>query len=238
MKSGELTIRKEPTATNWADLGTKALNGSRITELLQIMPLTRRGIVVACLLCIIDGANGQPEGEEKSSTGTIGSVLMMIVCALIGLIMYTQCIIRWLRMKNLRSPEKETQTEPARPVWLPKVSTKEVGTQTDGFAIPVGASSGPERIEAKASSQAASSNQQASGASPGGAGSTTLPKAAAMPQLRDRRNANDLVWLVGSGVRYHRENCGILRANRGRSRQVSRGVAIQRGYTACQQCGG
>ena len=102
------------------------------------------------------------------------------------------------------------------------------------FAIPVTAGNGPERIEAKASSQAASSDQQASSAGPGGAGTTTLPKAAAMSQLRDRCNANDLVWLIGSGVRYHRENCGILRGNRGRSRQVSRSVAIQRGYTACQ----
>ncbi len=136
VKSGELTIRKEPTATNWADLGTKALNGSRITELLQIMPLTRRGIAVACLLCIIDGANGQPDEGENSSTGTLGSVFMMIVCALIGLIICAQCIIRWLRMKKQKSLEKETQTEPARPVWLPKVTTKDVGTQSLLFCNP------------------------------------------------------------------------------------------------------
>ena len=238
MKSGELTIRKEPTATNWADLGTKALNGSRITEMPQIMPLTRRGIAVACLLCIIDGANGQPDEGETSSCSTSGILFMMIVFALIGVIVCAQYIIRWLRMRKQGSLERETQTEPARPLWLPKVTTKDVGTQTEGSAIPVAAGNSPKGIEAKASSQAASSDQQASSTGPGGAGSTTLPKAAAMPQLRDRRNANDLVWLIGSGVRYHGENCGILRAHRGRSRQVSCGVAIQRGYTACQQCGG
>ena len=157
----------------------------------------------------------------------------MIVFALIGLIVCAQYIIRWLKIRKQRSLEKENQTEPARPVWLPKVTTKDIGTQTESSAIPVKAGSSPKRMEAKASRQAASSGQQASSTGPGGAGTTTLPKAAAMPQLRDRRNANDLVWLIGSGVRYHRETCGALRAHRGRSRQVSRGVAIQRGCRLC-----
>ena len=146
----------------------------------------------------------------------------MIVFALIGLIVCAQYIIRWLKIRKQRSLEKEKQTEPARPVRLPKVTTKGIGIQTEGSAIPVKAGSSPKRMEAKASRQAASSGQQASSTGPGGAGTTTLPKAAAMPQLRDR-----------SGVRYHRETCGVLRVHRGRSRQVSRGVAIQRGCRLC-----
>ena len=76
---------------------------------------------------------------------------MMIVFALIGLIVCAQYIIRRLKIRKQRSLEKENQTEPARPVWLPKVTTKDIGIQTEGSAIPVKAGSSPKRMEAQAS---------------------------------------------------------------------------------------
>ena len=97
-----------------------------------------------------------PDGGEKSSSNTLGSVFMMIVFALIGLIVCAQYIIRLLKIRKQRSLEKENQTEPARPVWLPKVTTKDIGTQTESSAIPVKAGYSPKRMEAKASRQAAS----------------------------------------------------------------------------------
>ena len=45
----ELRVLKEGTAMNWADIGTKALDGSRIAELLQLM-LLKRGVIAAFCL--------------------------------------------------------------------------------------------------------------------------------------------------------------------------------------------
>ena len=42
-RAKRLSITKEPSASNWSDLGTKSLTGTRIGELLQIMPRTRKG---------------------------------------------------------------------------------------------------------------------------------------------------------------------------------------------------
>ena len=39
-QKGQLRIEKEPTKTNWANLSTKRLTGSRITELLRMMRCT------------------------------------------------------------------------------------------------------------------------------------------------------------------------------------------------------
>ena len=60
VKQKRIKVEKEPTATNWSDLGTKSLSGRRIGELMHIMPLTRRGIVVACLVCMINPIAAQP----------------------------------------------------------------------------------------------------------------------------------------------------------------------------------
>ena len=56
-------VQKEPTKTKWADLGTKALSGSRVSELVKGMPLTR-GLVMACLFASFGVATGQPK-EDK-----------------------------------------------------------------------------------------------------------------------------------------------------------------------------
>ena len=38
VEKGYFKIVKESTKTNWADIGTKSLNGPRVAELLRIMP--------------------------------------------------------------------------------------------------------------------------------------------------------------------------------------------------------
>ena len=45
VQQGRVVIRKEPTKTNVADLGTKALTGARTTELVRMTPLSRRGVM-------------------------------------------------------------------------------------------------------------------------------------------------------------------------------------------------
>ena len=47
VRQNELKIVKEPTSTNWADLGTKSLTGTRISELLSIMPILLNSILLA-----------------------------------------------------------------------------------------------------------------------------------------------------------------------------------------------
>ena len=60
----ELRVLKEGTVTNWADIGTKALDGSRIAELLQLMPLKRGVIAAFCLAGA--AAQGERDGHEGS----------------------------------------------------------------------------------------------------------------------------------------------------------------------------
>ncbi|CAE7927136.1 RE1, partial [Symbiodinium necroappetens] len=63
VQDGKVQIRKEPTATNVADLGTKALNGPRIQELTKMLPL-RRGFVAAILAACVKTAAAQPQEVE------------------------------------------------------------------------------------------------------------------------------------------------------------------------------
>ena len=65
VRSGKIRIRKVSTDSNWADLGTKSLSGQRVGDLLRIMPLCRRGLVVACLVSCMAGAKAQQDHEEQ-----------------------------------------------------------------------------------------------------------------------------------------------------------------------------
>ena len=64
------------------------------------------------------------------------------------------------------------------------------------------------------------------------------------PQLRQRREPDqpapvpDPVWIIGSGERYHRSACGMVRVQSHRCVQIERREAIRAGYTPCKQCGG
>ena len=62
-------MKKVGTEENWGDLGTKALDGWRITQLIGIMPM-KRGLVVASLI-----ASAMAQGpEEQKPVGSIMSV--------------------------------------------------------------------------------------------------------------------------------------------------------------------
>ena len=50
VEKGELTVKKEKTSENWADLGTKILDAPRVAELMSKIPLFRRGLVGSCLV--------------------------------------------------------------------------------------------------------------------------------------------------------------------------------------------
>jgi len=78
---GELTVKKVGTEQNWGDLGTKALDGWRITQLIGMMPM-RRGLVVASLL-----ASAMAHGpEEKQATNPAMFLLYMLVLQILAMV--------------------------------------------------------------------------------------------------------------------------------------------------------
>ena len=87
---------------NWADLGTKSLTGQRINDLLSIMPLCRRGLVVACLLCGITGAKAQSEQEGSAWN----FLLYMLIVHLLALITAVWGTISMCRAKE---PQKRCE---------------------------------------------------------------------------------------------------------------------------------
>ena len=78
VQKNQLRVQKEPTKTNWADLGTKALSGSRVSELVKGMPLTR-GLVMACLFASFGVATGQPKEDKLENVDLAFFAYMLII---------------------------------------------------------------------------------------------------------------------------------------------------------------
>ena len=87
----QLRVQKEPTKTNWADLGAKALSGSRVSELVKGMPLTR-GLVMACLFASFGVATGQPK-EDKLENVDLAFFAYMLILHILAI----QSILFWIR---------------------------------------------------------------------------------------------------------------------------------------------
>ena len=60
-----LKVQKEDTETNWADFGTKVLEGPRISQLLSMMPL-KRGVIAASMLVAV---RAQCPNDEDDAGG-------------------------------------------------------------------------------------------------------------------------------------------------------------------------
>ena len=84
VRADRLRIKKDSSASNWSDLGTKSVAGTKIGELPHIMPLNRRGIVVACLLCHFCVANRQ-DGEQLEGNDFWWCFLFVHVMAVLGI---------------------------------------------------------------------------------------------------------------------------------------------------------
>ena len=110
VKANRVRIKKESAATNWPDLGTKSLTGTRSEELLQIMPLTRRGIVVACLLCQVYVAKGQPRDQEETD-GFWWYFLFVHMMALLSIVNLVQRAYNAIVCTRNRMSDKSFQTE-------------------------------------------------------------------------------------------------------------------------------
>ena len=113
VQKGDIKVVKEPTASNWADLGTKSLSGKRIEELMKIMPL-RRGLYAALIAGCLQLVSAQPSEEPKADL--TGWWIYFIAIHLLLLWFLFTGIIRWCR-----SPSRVTH---------------EVGTWTGGDWVP------------------------------------------------------------------------------------------------------
>ena len=248
VQDGKVQIRKEPTATNVADLGTKALNGPRIQELTRMLPL-RRGFVAAILAACLRTAAAQPQEVEGGFDAASFWMYMVFVhlLALIGLVQLARLVAGLCRRRRA-------------------VTTRSSSTQTASSAQaavkPAPASPG-EREGLTYRRPAGGTAAGSSSSSKGRAGLETTPAAPSAAssgpkgrreELNDtrveaRRRAEELarrqleaVFVTSKGSRYHKFTCGDLqRARKFHPQgvvQLTRQEAQDRGYTACGNCGG
>lgn len=127
VKSNRPRVEKEPAATKWSDLGTnKSLTGMRIGEPLQIMPLTRRGVIVARLLCQVCLTKAQTPNDEEDRTPFCWYFLFVHVMALCGIINLMQRAYHAITAKRVTKRERSSQTE---------VSTDSGSSQTEGRLV-------------------------------------------------------------------------------------------------------
>ena len=247
VQQGKVQIRKEPTATNVADLGTKALNGPRISELTKMLPL-RRGFMAAILAACLNVAAAQPQEDEGSFDAAGFWVYMLIVhlLALIGLIRVARNIAGLCgRSRAVERKNSSAQTSGPEQAAVSPAPASQCEKE------------GPTQRRPAVKSAAINSNRvgraelETTPTAPSGEG--TRPKGRREElnnrRLEERRQAeelarrqSELVYVTSKGERYHKHSCGdlrqVMRFNPRGVVQYSRQEAQNRGYTACGNCGG
>ena len=228
---GELTVKKVGTEENWGDLGTKALDGWRITQLIGMMPM-RRGLVVASLL-----ASAMAQGpEEKQATNSAMFLLYMLVLHILAMVGF------WSIMSSGRRRFRSTESQTYLHTGDQETQTAEVQRSEPSAGSTAKATGGPNKISTVVTAIAASAPSDPSSVAITSAPASTVPDG-----LRPRTQtavepppvgSADWVWIIGNGARYHRASCGMVRVQPRRTRYLARSEAIRRGYTPCQQCGG
>eukprot|EP00435_Cladocopium_sp_Y103_P015181 s2139_g3.t1 len=139
---GELEVRKIGTDKNWSDIGTKALDGYRITQLVQMMPL-KRGLVLASLFMAAKAQD--PEELRNTDCSFLLYLLILHVLAVIDLVHVWKRAGRVVRSIGCQiQPEtKDQSTEHEEPKRrkAPVVSAGIPGT-TEQNEFPAGRSAG------------------------------------------------------------------------------------------------
>ena len=117
MRAAQLRIRKVGAEVNWADLGAKSLSGRRISDLLSVMPLCRRALVVACLLCCLTGVKAQEE-EERHGWNLLIYMVLVHLLALIAIVWgaISMCGRRCRKGTVKTNSNTSTQTDPPEQV--------------------------------------------------------------------------------------------------------------------------
>ena len=138
----ELEVRKIGTDKNGSDIGTKALDGNRITQLVEMMPL-KRGLVLASLFMA-----AKAQGPEESGDADYSFLLYLLIqhlLAVIGLVHLWKRAGRVVRSIGCQvQPETRDQStkhdEPKRRK-APTVSAG-IPATTDQTEFPAGRSAG------------------------------------------------------------------------------------------------
>ena len=252
VQQGRVVIRKEPAKTNVADLGTKALTGARTTELVRMMPLSRRGVMAAILMACLDVASAQPQGDEEDwdvKTFWIYLIIMHIL-AIMGIMQMVRKLGALFNRAQTAAPVV-SQAEDQE-----KVPDKQVADSPASVAGPAGSPATQGPIVAKAGSSAGSMSM--TGTVYGGASSSSegprlrgqsepsedahRTETATHVATTQRGQAQDYVYTTSKGRRFHNLNCGDLRNSRRMNPQGitrrSRPEAIRLGYRVCGNCGG
>lgn len=100
----------------------------RIGEPLQIMPLTRRGVIVARLLCQVCLTKAQTPNDEEDRTPFCWYFLFVHVTALCSIINLMQRAYHAITAKRVTKRERSSQTGPG-------VSTDSGSSQTEGRLV-------------------------------------------------------------------------------------------------------
>ena len=153
-------------------------------------------------------AAAQPEDEEKDSS-IFSFVLYMFVVHILALYGLFSAVRR--RFMKEEVYEKMIQTDEIRADNRTTQTSTAQSTASSSTSMPVSGHGGEQRQN---------------------------PKAKPKPKAEAREPQDDLVAILGGGVRYHRMSCGMVRAFRGNVQNCRRSLAVERGYTPCKQCGG
>ena len=201
-----LKVYKVHTDVNWADLGTKILDGSRILQLLQLLPL-KRGTIIAAMMTV---GSCQPEEKDEDNHGYFWLYLLMVhLFALYGIVSLI------LRLCKRQRPCKSTTSK---------------GTQTDP-EVRVLREPNESIPAAKAAS---SSNVQKSSHLDTGLRLRTT--AAATQSAASSNEELVCVIGHGERYHRRTCGIVKAQQNRARVSTLRRNAAISAGYTACQQC--
>ena len=243
VQEGKVRVVKEPTKTNIADVGTKALPGSRISELVRMMPL-RRGLTAAILANCLFCTAAQPTEQNVFEPSSFWIyVILLHVLAAVGLFKLCRDILSLCGGSRKTTPDSsdaEVQATLAPGASLEAGSTAQhlvniqIGTVND-----VGGRPGrTEAVETTTPAETVAGRSAPGAEGPGGA---TSSQEGARQRI-NRPNPNQRVFVTSQGTRYHKETCGDLRRARRSNPSSIVSLPLQeaqtRGYTACGNCGG
>ena len=149
-----LKVYKVHTDVNWADLGTKILAGTRVLQLLRLLPL-KRGAIIASMMTV---GSCQPEEKDEENSGYFWMYLLIVhLFALFGIVSLILRLCKSQRPCNVTTskgkqtdPEVRALREPneSAPAVKAAISRLDTGLRlrTTAAATPSAASSNEELV--------------------------------------------------------------------------------------------
>jgi len=171
---GELTIECVDTDMNWADLGTKAHDPSKLQAIVKQIPLRRRGLEdIRKGLMMLMVATGSVTGEtvisvkledRQTTDETIGKLLLHVLAGVGLLVLTLYFFLGWgnaaghtaLSAGSTAPSEAAGSTAPAEPEG--EAAGQAAGDTAPGAAVRAAGSTAPDRQAAGAAEDEAAAN--------------------------------------------------------------------------------